>query len=79
MKKFEGMTAFVTGSGKNIGKEIALSFAREGANVIVCDYDAAAAEQTAKEVAALGVGCMTAVCGCHRTKPYSAPSGRISK
>jgi len=62
MKKFEGMTAFVTGSGKNIGKEIALSFAREGANVIVCDYDAATAEQTAKEVATLGVGCMTAVC-----------------
>ena len=27
----------VTGAGKNIGKEIALSFAREGANVIVCD------------------------------------------
>ena len=62
MKKFEGKTAFITGSGKNIGKEIALSFAREGANVIVCDFDAAAAEQTAEEVRALGVGCMTAVC-----------------
>ncbi|MBR6789250.1 MAG: SDR family oxidoreductase [Oscillospiraceae bacterium] len=62
MKKFEGMTAFVTGSGKNIGKEIALSFAREGSNVIICDYDGTAAEQTAKEVAGLGVGCLTAVC-----------------
>lgn len=62
MKKFEGKTAFVTGSGKNIGKEIALSFAGEGANVIVCDYVREYAEQTAEEVRALGVGCMTAVC-----------------
>jgi NAD(P)-dependent dehydrogenase (short-subunit alcohol dehydrogenase family) len=34
---FEGRTSMVNGAGKNIGKEIALAFARNGANVIVCE------------------------------------------
>lgn len=38
MRRFEHKTVMVTGAGANIGKEITLSFAREGANVIVCDY-----------------------------------------
>ena len=62
MKIFEGRTAMVTGAGKNIGKEIALSFARNGANVIVCDYNEANALATAKEVESLGVGALTAIC-----------------
>ncbi len=62
MKRFEGRTVMVTGAGKNIGKEIALSFAREGANVIVCDYNAENATQTAAEIEALGVSVMKAVC-----------------
>ena len=63
MKKlFEGRTAMVTGSGKNIGKAIALGFARQGANVVVCDYNEEAALQTVEEVKALGVGAMAAVC-----------------
>ena len=62
MKIFEGRTAFVTGAGKNIGKEIALSFARCGVNVIVCDYDEKNALATVKEIEALGGGVMAAVC-----------------
>lgn len=62
MKLFEGRTAMVTGAGKNIGREIALSFAKAGANVIVCDYNAQNAEETVKEIEALGVGAMAAVC-----------------
>lgn len=62
MKQFEGRTAMVTGAGKNIGREIALSFAQQGANVIVCDYNEQAATETAAEIAALGVGVMPAVC-----------------
>ena len=62
MKLFEGRTAMVTGAGKNMGKEIALAFARNGANVIVCDYNRENAEETVKELSALGVGAMLAVC-----------------
>lgn len=62
MKKFKGKTAMVTGGGKNIGKAIALAFARDGANVVVCDYSGENALQTAKEIEALGVGVMTIVC-----------------
>jgi NAD(P)-dependent dehydrogenase (short-subunit alcohol dehydrogenase family) len=62
MKLFEGRTAMVTGAGKNMGKEIALSFAKNGANVIVCDYNEAAAKETAEEIRDLGVEAMLAVC-----------------
>ena len=34
-KPLAGRTAIVTGSGQNIGKSIALHFARAGANVVV--------------------------------------------
>ena len=61
-KLFAGRTAMVTGAGKNIGKAIALGFARQGANVVVCDYNEEAALQTVEEVKALGVGAMAAVC-----------------
>lgn len=60
--KFLGRTVMVTGGGKNIGKEIALSFAKEGANVIVCDYNEQNANDTAKEIEKLGVGAMSCFC-----------------
>ena len=62
MKRFENKTVMVTGAGANIGKEIAMSFAREGANVIVCDYKEENAIQTVEEIRALGAEAMPAVC-----------------
>lgn len=59
---FKGKTVMITGAGKNIGKEIALDFARNGANMIVCDYNREYAEHTEKEILQTGSEVMTAVC-----------------
>ena len=61
MKLFEGRSAMITGAGKNLGREIALSFAQNGANVIVCDYNEEAAKETVEEIRVLGVEAMLAV------------------
>ena len=52
---FKGQTAFVTGAARGIGKAIALRFAREGANVVICDIREELLENTVKEIAELGV------------------------
>lgn len=46
--------AIVTGAGRGIGREIALRFAGEGADVAVFDIDAETAADTAQAVAAVG-------------------------
>jgi 3-oxoacyl-[acyl-carrier protein] reductase len=50
-----GKNALVTGGGRGIGREIALTLAKAGANIAVCDIDLAAAQATSSDVAALGV------------------------
>jgi enoyl-[acyl-carrier protein] reductase III len=52
---FSNKTALITGSGRGIGKAIALHFARNGADVVVNFFrNRATAEETVREVAALG-------------------------
>ena len=52
--KLEGKVAIVTGAGQGIGREIALRFAEEGADLVIPDINLAGAESVAGEVAALG-------------------------
>jgi 3-oxoacyl-[acyl-carrier protein] reductase len=47
--------AFITGSARGIGREIAEVFAREGALVIISDINAEASQKTAEEIQAKGL------------------------
>jgi meso-butanediol dehydrogenase/(S,S)-butanediol dehydrogenase/diacetyl reductase len=53
-QRFIGKIAIVTGSGQGIGQGIALRLAREGAAVVVAEYNPATAATTAAEIEALG-------------------------
>jgi len=55
MGKLDGHVAVVSGSGRGIGRAIALRYAREGAKVVVADIDQGSAQAVADEIRALEV------------------------
>lgn len=50
--RLDGDVAIVTGAGRNIGREIARTFAAEGARVVVADIDEERAEETVGRIEA---------------------------
>ncbi len=58
--ELNGKVALVTGAAQGIGKAVTLLLARQGADVIVADVNIEKAEETAKEVEALGRQAMAA-------------------
>lgn len=59
MNRFQDKVILVTGSGRGIGRDIALRFAQEGAHVIVNFFrNRQPAEDTAAEIRALGRRCL---------------------
>jgi 3-oxoacyl-[acyl-carrier protein] reductase len=64
MGKLQGKVALITGSGRGIGKALALKLAAEGASVVVNDLDAAPAQETVQAIEAMGgraVACVGSV------------------
>ena len=54
MGQMDGKVAIVTGSGRGIGKEIALRLVRDGAKVVINDIDEAPAKETVAEIEKMG-------------------------
>jgi meso-butanediol dehydrogenase/(S,S)-butanediol dehydrogenase/diacetyl reductase len=54
MGRLDGCIALITGSGRGIGRAMALRYAREGAKVAIADLDESAAQAVAGEIRALG-------------------------
>jgi 3-oxoacyl-[acyl-carrier protein] reductase len=57
VKRFEGKTALITGGAKGIGAATAERLAAEGAQVVVADFDEAAATETAERIGGRAVRC----------------------
>jgi 3-oxoacyl-[acyl-carrier protein] reductase len=57
MPQLDGKTALITGGGNGIGREIALSFAAEGARVITLDTDEKGNARTARKIHEAGGLC----------------------
>ncbi len=62
-----GKVAMITGSGRGLGREMALAFAQAGADIIIVDRDSErdqkAAAETVAEIEALGRRALA--CACH--------------
>ncbi|MBU6502636.1 MAG: 3-hydroxybutyrate dehydrogenase [Burkholderiaceae bacterium] len=57
--KMQDKIAIVTGSAAGIGKEIAITYAREGAKVVIADMNKDAAEATAAQLRGTGAQAMS--------------------
>lgn len=74
---FEGRTAIVTGAGRGIGKEIAVTMAELGADVGVNDLYEETAEETVAEIEALGQDAVSYACDVSDSEQVAEMVGAI--
>ena len=60
--KLRGKVALVTGAGKGLGGAIALAYARAGAQLVLCDIDDAALNDSHRQVTEQGADCLALRC-----------------
>ncbi len=76
----QGKIGLVTGSGRGIGKAIALGLAKEGVDVAInCRVNRASAEETAEEIRALGQRAMVVVADVTNETEVNKMVGQIVK
>ncbi len=77
--RFAGRTALITGGARGIGAATAARLAAEGADVVVADFDVAAAEETAAAIGGRAVGCDVTVRADVEAavEAAAAPNGRL--
>lgn len=66
MGKLDGKVAIVTGSGRGIGRGVALALGKEGADVVTVDMNGDACVRTAEEIKAYGVRTLSVPCNVSR-------------
>ncbi len=79
MKRLENRLAVITGAANGIGRASAIRMAREGANLVMIDREAAALEQAAAAVAAEGAKTLTLVVDCTDEAAVVEAFGRIAR
>jgi NAD(P)-dependent dehydrogenase (short-subunit alcohol dehydrogenase family) len=77
MTKLAGKIALITGGGGGIGRATALAFVAEGAQVVVSDIDAAAADAVAGEINAAGGEALAIAADVSRSDQVAAMIAQI--
>jgi 3-oxoacyl-[acyl-carrier protein] reductase len=78
LRRFQGASALVTGGAKGIGAATAERLASEGAQVVIADFDEAAASETAERIGGRAVRCdVTSRADVEAAVAAAAEGGRL--